>query len=341
MNFFRQNWRYRTYQNLSPTFDFPVAKMRLFPLLLLNAALLSGGCIPQSKPTLTTEDYLEALDNQDIRPLPLPMEGAPVLDAEFDKQPIASFKYKTGDSSFAIYEFREKQSLSHHEQNGSVLLATNLNLVLVTDGEADRLLIEVFQSLRPPLSYEQAGLFIYPLGFCLLVAIFVIAERSYSLRRGMTFPRKVEKALRLGEFPDKKWKKRSAAERISFVATKESASPGSLRAYARLEIAALEQGLFLLEVVVAGAPLIGLLGTVTGLVSVFSAMPASGGSDGAIFSEGIALALLTTIMGLAIAIPALIGHAYLMRIVEKRAASLDWLTARLIEAVAKPKDETP
>ena len=103
----------------------------------------------------------------------------------------------------------------------------------------------------------------------------------------------------------------------------------------------MEQGLFLLEVVVAGAPLIGLLGTVTGLVSVFSAMPASGGSDGAIFSEGIALALLTTIMGLAIAIPALIGHAYLMRIVEKRAASLDWLTARLIEAVAKPKDETP
>ena len=107
MNFFRQNWRYRTYQNLSPTFDFPVAKMRLFSLLVLNAALLSGGCIPQSNPTLTTEDYLEALDNQDIRPLPLPMEGAPVLDAEFDKQPIASFKYKTGDSSFAIYEFRE------------------------------------------------------------------------------------------------------------------------------------------------------------------------------------------------------------------------------------------
>ena len=93
----------------------------------------------------------------------------------------------------------------------------------------------------------------------------------------------------------------------------------------------------MLEVVVAGAPLVGLLGTVTGLVQVFSAMPASGGTAGSgIFSEGIALALLTTIMGLAIAIPALIGHAYLMRVIEKRTASLDWLTARLIDAV-KPK----
>ena len=91
--------------------------------------------------------------------------------------------------------------------------------------------------------------------------------------------------------------------------------PESLRSYWPLEISALEQGMFLPEVVIAGAPLVGLLGTVTGLVQVFSAMPA--GSGQGIFSEGIAMALLTTIIGLAIAIPTLFMHSYLMRIIEK------------------------
>ena len=48
--------------------------------------------------------------------------------------------------------------------------------------------------------------------------------------------------------------------------------------------------------------------------SGFSAMPAG---SGRIFSEGIAMALLTTIIGLAIAIPTLFMHSYLMRIIEK------------------------
>ena len=172
-----------------------------------------------------------------------------------------------------------------------------------------------------------------------MIAIFVIAERVYSLRRGLTFPRKVENALRSGEFPSKNWKKKSSAERISLVAINQSPSQEALLAYSRLEIAALERGLFLLEVVVTGAPLIGLLGTATGLVKVFSSIPVNslaGNPD--FFSEGIALALLTTIIGLAIAIPALIGHAYLCRLVDKRTASLDWLTARLIDAIGKNKN---
>ena len=63
---------------------------------------------------------------------------------------------------------------------------------------------------------------------------------------------------------------------IAWVATRENPSPDSLRSYCALEVSALEQGMFLLEVVIAGAPLVGLLGTVTGLVQVFSAMPESG-----------------------------------------------------------------
>ena len=94
----------------------------------------------------------------------------------------------------------------------------------------------------------------------------------------------------------------SAAERIVHVAVHEKASEDTIRAYARLEMSAMERGMFLLEVIVAVAPLIGLLGTVIGLVEVFSNMPA-GMVDKTLFSEGISLALLTTMAGLAITLP--------------------------------------
>ena len=308
--------------------------MKLHWLALLSIVFLfSFGCLPGEKPSLEPNDFLKALGAEGFRPLAVPAENFPELQvSKPGKTPAGVFQFK--ETIFAIYEIRSTKDEAANDQNGTLEVYFNGNLMLVTNKKCNPKVIETFQSLRPSLTYRQAGFFVYPLGLCLLIAVFVITERAYSLRRGLTFPRKVEKALMSGEFPDKRWKKRSAAERIVFVAIHENPSPDSLRAYARLEVAALSKGLFLLEVVVAGAPLIGLLGTVTGLVSVFSAMPASGGSGGSdIFSEGIALALLTTIMGLAIAIPALIGHSYLMRVVEKRAVSLDWLSVRLVDAI--------
>ena len=121
------------------------------------------------------------------------------------------------------------------------------------------------------------------------------------------------------------------------MAVHEKASEETLHAYARLEVAAMERGLFLLEVIVAGAPLIGLLGTVTGLVNVFSQIPGGGEVEKSLFSQGISLALLTTMVGLAIALPTLLFNSYLNRVIDKRAASLDWLTARLIDATDRKR----
>jgi biopolymer transport protein ExbB/TolQ len=50
------------------------------------------------------------------------------------------------------------------------------------------------------------------------------------------------------------------------------------------------------------------------------------------------MALLTTIAGLAIAIPTLISHSYLVRLIEKRSSSLDWLTERIVDAVYPTHD---
>ena len=212
-------------------------------------------------------------------------------------------------------------------------VVSNRNLHIVSKQPIPKFLRKSLSNLNPHLGYEQLGFFAYPLALCLFLSIFITFERIYSLRRGLTFPRRVEKALLCGEFPDKKWKQGSAAERIVHVAINEKASEDTLRAYAKLEVSAMERGMFLLEVVVAGAPLIGLLGTVTGLVEVFSQMPAGGTVDKSLFSQGISLALLTTMVGLAIALPTLLFNSYLQRILDKRASALEWLTARLIEAI--------
>ncbi|MDA8774260.1 MotA/TolQ/ExbB proton channel family protein [Opitutales bacterium] len=311
-----------------------IVKFSLFLLLSLTP-----GCILDHEKVFVISDFLDALSEDEITFTAVPVEIDPSL-SKFSGSVLKKNAFQVDNISFILIECKNTQLSNEIEldKNSTSQVFRNENLALIVRKGIEADFIASFQELKEPLSYKQAGIFIYPLTACLLLAVFIFTERIYSLRPGLTFPRKVEKALRSGEFPNKKWKRYSAAERIVHVAIHEKPSHEALLAYSRLEVAALEKGLFLLEVVVAAAPLIGLLGTATGLVQVFSTMPASGLSDGTeIFSEGIALALLTTIIGLGIAIPALIGHAYLIRIVEKRAASLDWLTARLIDAVGTNK----
>ena len=281
---------------------------------------------------LSSSQFIKALKKANLKCDITPRESQlDLLTALEPKKP--SGIYLGQEFSFALFEDAKLNINDFNDLNNSLVLIQNHNLILSGKGLNADPYVEVFESLRPSLTILQLGFFIYPLGICLLVAIFVTCERLYSLRSGLTLPRKVAKALQSGEFPNPKWKKRSAAERIVWVATKEAPSIESLRSYARLEINSMERGVFLLELVVSAAPLLGLLGTVTGLVQVFSQIPEGGGvGNTAIFSEGIGLALLTTIAGLAIAIPTLISHSYLIRLIDKRAASIDWLTERLVDA---------
>jgi biopolymer transport protein ExbB len=70
----------------------------------------------------------------------------------------------------------------------------------------------------------------------------------------------------------------------------------------------LERGLTMLEIIANVSPLIGLLGTVLGMVTVFDAVTAQGLGNPQILAAGISQALITTIAGLCVAIPALAFH---------------------------------
>jgi len=93
---------------------------------------------------------------------------------------------------------------------------------------------------------------------------------------------------------------------------------------AREEVVRLESGLAALEVIITIAPLLGLLGTVSGLVEVFAAFGQYGGdADPGIIATGIAKALNTTIAGLVVTVPAVIAHSYFSRMIEAMAVRME------------------
>lgn len=107
---------------------------------------------------------------------------------------------------------------------------------------------------------------------------------------------------------------------------------------ARHEVARLEKGLVLLEIATGVAPLLGLLGTLSGLVGIFSALGSTG--DPVMIARGISEALNTTIVGLGVAVPCLIAFNYFQRKVEVLAISMESMAADLL-AKCYPHGELP
>lgn len=82
------------------------------------------------------------------------------------------------------------------------------------------------------------------------------------------------------------------------------------------KIVALESGLSTIRIIAAIAPLLGLLGTVIGILNSFETISKTGLGDPSLFAGGISLALVTTVMGLIIAIPHYVGYNYLIRSID-------------------------
>ncbi|CUH67333.1 colicin uptake protein TolQ [Thalassovita gelatinovora] len=99
---------------------------------------------------------------------------------------------------------------------------------------------------------------------------------------------------------------------------------------AGLELAALRGGLRPLELIVTIAPLIGLLGTVLGMIEAFQALETSAGqADPAVLAGGIWEALLTTAAGMAVAIPAAVALSWFEGICDRVQADMEDMATRL------------
>lgn len=97
----------------------------------------------------------------------------------------------------------------------------------------------------------------------------------------------------------------------------------------------LERYLNTLGTIAAVSPLLGLLGTVTGMIRTFSALTSSGAGDPASLAGGISEALITTAAGLMVAIPALIGYRYLRGRVDALVVQMEKEAIGLVEALQR------
>ena len=113
-----------------------------------------------------------------------------------------------------------------------------------------------------------------------------------------------------------------AAEHLDWPKTE---AVDAVQTRARQEIARLERGLVVLEIIVGIAPLLGLVGTILGMMTAFGNVGKSGQIDPAELAKGISLILRATLFGLLIAIPSLIFWSYYSKKVESIAIEMESL----------------
>ena len=191
--------------------------------------------------------------------------------------------------------------------------------------------------------FVKGGLFMWPLLVCSIVSVTTIILRGIALREKNVMPLEIQneiERLAPGESPERLSRivhhDPSSLARIARVALQHLRGPRSenvevVETRARHEMVRLEKGLIVLEVITGIAPLIGLIGAVSGLVHVFSHLGlSSGASDTRQIALGIAEALNATVFGLSIAVPTLIAFSYFSKKVEVMSVEMETLVVELI-----------
>ena len=186
---------------------------------------------------------------------------------------------------------------------------------------------------------QSGGWLMVPIGLASVMALAICLERAWSLRRSRVAPAPLCAALaaapNLGEALPPGHRASELAAILQ--AGVDAAARGREQMKEAMAIAAasvthgLERYLTTLGIVAAITPLLGLLGTVVGMIRVFRELVASGPGQAAALAGGIAEALVTTAAGLGVAIPALICHRYLLRRVDELVVTLEGQASRLLE----------
>ncbi len=180
------------------------------------------------------------------------------------------------------------------------------------------------------------------LGLTSLVGLTFIAERAWSLRWNKVVPLAIAEAVTECRTPDDVKTLRHLCEakpsplgRLLLTASNHLDWPkvenvSSLETAARHEIVRLERGLVVLEIIIGIAPLLGLVGTIIGMMTLFGDIGQTGLNDAARLAQGISLILRATLIGLLIAIPALVAWSYFSKKVEVLAVEMEALCDEFI-----------
>jgi len=196
-------------------------------------------------------------------------------------------------------------------------------------------------------TFLDGGIMMYPLGLCSVLSLAIIIERIYSLRR-----KKVIKP-ETNSMVDNIGNKEDVKKVLSFVKENSDIFSNLVREalkveefkpddvnkaiedQGRQEVRRLEKGLSMLETIAAITPLLGLLGTVIGMIEVFDVITIEGQARTASLSSGISQALITTVAGLSVGILSLIFYNFFTNKAEDLVLEIEKYTATLINKIKK------
>jgi biopolymer transport protein ExbB len=194
---------------------------------------------------------------------------------------------------------------------------------------------------------KAGGWMMLPILACSVIALTIIIERFWSLRQSRVLPKSLVRALRSGiqggminpnitqESLDK-LAKGSPLGRIVAVGLMNRSREReiireSIEDTGRHVVHELERFLNALGTIAAISPLLGLLGTVSGMIKIFQVVSTQGNSDFALLSIGIAEALITTAAGLIVAIPSLLFYRYFRRKVDELVVRMEQEAMLLVD----------
>jgi len=201
--------------------------------------------------------------------------------------------------------------------------------------------------------FESGGPVMYPLALLSVIAVAVTVEKLVMLRtariiqgeilsciESIRTPADIPLAIKICERFDTPFANivrtglMEAGKPLAFV-RQEMEDVG------RREVKRLERYMVLLETAAAAGPLLGLLGTVTGMVKVFSVISVAGVGQTGVLSGGIAEALVTTVFGLIIGVPALIAYNLLGARIDSFVNRIDEYAHHLLKRLAVMEGKSP
>lgn len=196
------------------------------------------------------------------------------------------------------------------------------------------------------------GWLMLPILACSVLATAIVIERAWMLRRRRIMPdRLVERIWRLHQ--------EQRLNEIAIAQIRDGSPLGRLLAAGlvnrhhshevmkeaindagRHVVAQLERFLNTLGTIAAIAPLLGLLGTVFGMIDIFGVIVEAGTGNAAVLAGGISKALITTAAGLSVAIPALMFHRFFDSKVDRLALDMEEQALRLVEVLKGEREAT-
>lgn len=197
---------------------------------------------------------------------------------------------------------------------------------------------------------KAGGWIMLPIILCSIAAAGIVAERLWTLRPSRITPPnllgQVWKWIKEKKLNNQKLKELRANSPLGQILAAGLANSKHGREIMKeciQEAAArvvhdLERYLNALGTIAGIAPLLGLLGTVLGMIEIFSSFMGSGMANAGLLASGISKALITTAAGLMVAIPALFFHRYLQRRVDELVVGMEQEAIRLVEVVQGDRD---